>query len=85
MNDPAQVHANADNDRCVLQSWHEWEIDDGKRRIILCVETALELRPGYAGFDPLKLETLIADATDMMRTSASPIDAFRIVPARWTL
>jgi len=25
------------------------------------------------------------DATDLMRTSSSPIDGLRIVPARWTL
>ena len=85
MNDFAQRETSADNDRFVLQSWHEWEIEDKKRRIILCVETGLELRPGYPGFDRAQLETLMADATDMMRTSASPIDALRIVPARWTL
>jgi hypothetical protein len=72
---------SADNDRCVLRSWHEWEVGDGERRIILRVETALELRPGYPGFDAVQLERLIEDATDMMRTSASPIDAMRIVPA----
>ena len=77
--------ASADNDRCVLHSWHEWEINEGERRIVLCVETALELRPGFSGFNPSKLEALIADATDLMRTSASPIDSLRIVPARWTL
>ena len=73
--------ASADNDRSALRSWHEWEIENGKRRIILCVETALELRPGFQGFDPMQLEALIADARDMVRTSASPIDAIRIVPA----
>ena len=73
---------SADNDRCVLQSWHEWEVDGGERRTILCVETALELRPGYTGFDSAQLEALMRDATDMMRTSATPIDALRIVPAR---
>ena len=82
MSESAQRETSADNDRCVLQSWHEWEVEDGERRIILCVETGLELRPGYAGFDAAKLEALIADSTDMMRTSASPIDALRIVPAR---
>jgi hypothetical protein len=74
--------SRADNDRSTLRSWHEWEVRDGNRRIILCVETELELRPGFAGFDPIQLEALIGDATDMMRTSASPIDAIRIVPAR---
>jgi hypothetical protein len=82
MNESGQRETSADNHRCVLQSWHEWEVEDGERRIILCVETGLELRPGYAGFDAARLETLIADATDMMRISASPIDALRIVPAR---
>ena len=81
MSDNPERATSADNDRCVLQSWHEWEVDGGERRIILCVETALELRPGYPGFDPAKLEMLIQDATDMMRTSASPIDSLRIVPA----
>jgi hypothetical protein len=85
VNETAERQTSADNDRCVLQSWHEWEIDEGERRIILCVETGLELRPGYPGFDPAQLETLIGNATDMMRTSASPIDALRIVPARWAL
>jgi hypothetical protein len=42
----------------------------------------LELRPGYPGFDPARLESLIQDATDLMRTSTSPIDALRIVPPR---
>ncbi|GAC1592267.1 MAG: hypothetical protein NVS3B5_23470 [Sphingomicrobium sp.] len=85
MSEAAGAETNADNDRCVLQSWHEWNLDEGKRRIILCVETALELRPGYPGFDSAQLERLIEDATDMMRTSASPVDGLRIVPARWTL
>ena len=85
MSNSAQHETSADNDRCVLQSWHEWEVSDGERRIILCVETGLELRPGYSGFDPVQLDRLIADATDMMRTSASPVDALRIVPARSAL
>jgi hypothetical protein len=78
MNESPEIETSADNDRSVLQCWHEWEIIDGERRIILCVETALELRPGL-------LEALMKDATDLMRTSSSPIDGLRIVPARWTL
>lgn len=74
--------ASADNDRSTLRTWHEWELEDGARRIILCVETSLELRPGHEGFDAGALERLINDATDLMRTSGSPIDAMRIVPAR---
>ena len=74
--------SDADNDRTLLTSWHEWEVRDGERRIILCVATSLELRPGFPGFDALQLDALTRDATDMMRTSASPIDAIRIVPER---
>ncbi len=74
--------SSADNDRTMLRSWHEWEIEDGQRRVILCVETDLELRPGFPEFDSMRLEALIRDATDMMRTSASAINAIRIVPAR---
>ena len=82
MRENVSRESSADNDRSTLRSWHEWEVKDGERRIILCVETGLELRPGYAGFNRTELEALIRDATDMMRTSASPIDAIRIVPER---
>ncbi len=71
----------ADNDSCALRSWHEWAIRNGERRNVLCVETRLELLPGYPNFDAHQLDNLIMDATDMMRTSASPIDAIRIVPS----
>jgi hypothetical protein len=81
MNPDPNRETEADNDCCVLRSWHEWEIREGERRIILCVETALELRSGYPGFDVRALEELVGNATDLMRTSASPIDALRIVPA----
>lgn len=69
------------NDRHVSRYWHEWEFDGAERRIILCVETDLELRPGSEGFDSALLDELIAEATDMMRASASPINSIRIVPA----
>jgi hypothetical protein len=81
MRENSEPATSPDNDGSLLRSWHEWEIADGERRIILCVETALELRPGYPGFDPALLEALIENATDMMRTSASPINGLRIVPA----
>jgi len=71
-----------DDDRTTVRSWHEWEVRDGERRIILCVSTSLELRPGFAGFDTVQLEALTREATDMMRASASPIDAIRIVPEK---
>lgn len=77
--------ASKDRDPVILNVWHEWEVADGGRRIILCVETGSELRPGFAGFDPARMARLMEDATVLMRKSASPIDAVRIVPARWTL
>lgn len=80
MSESQHPQTRADNDRCVLDSWHEWEVEDGVRKIILCVQTGLELRSGFSGFDPVKLDRLLADAADMMRTSASPIDAYRIIP-----
>ena len=79
----ANGESSADNVRTMPASWHEWEVHDGERRVILCVATPLELRPGFPGFDPMPpLESLIRDATDMKRTSPSPIDAIRIVPER---
>ena len=66
----------------IVRCWHEWEFDGSDRRIILCLETELELRPGAEGFDPLLLDELIAEATDLMRASLSPINSIRIVPCR---
>ena len=66
----------------ILRYWHEWEFDGRERRIILCVETALELQPGCEGFDSKRLDELIEEATHVMRASASPIDSIRIVPER---
>lgn len=60
-----------DNDRDILRYWHEWEFDGRERRIILCVETALELRPGCDGFDSKRLDELVEEATQMMRASQS--------------
>lgn len=70
----------AENDRSALRWWHEWQLDDGERRIVLCVATGLELRPGYPGFDAAKLESLISESNEIARASASPIDSVRIVP-----
>jgi hypothetical protein len=72
----------ADNNRHILRCWHEWEFDGAQRRIILCLETALELRPGSDGFDARLLDELVGQATDMMQACASPIDSIRIVPER---
>ena len=73
--------ARADNDRGVLSCWHEWEICGRDRRVVLCVETTLELRPGHAGFDRQQLDELIEHATALMHASGTPVDALRIMPA----
>ena len=62
------------------RSWHEWEVDGRDRRVILVVETGLEMRPGHEGFDSEALDKLISDVTSEMRASPSPIDRVRIVP-----
>jgi len=64
----------------IVRCWHEWEFDGSYRRVILCLETTLELRPGAEGFGPLLLDGLIAEATDLMRASVSPTNSIRIVP-----
>jgi hypothetical protein len=68
------------DDEQALRCWQEWEISGRKRQIVLCVETGLEMRPGYPGFDPDKLEALIDEATRLMQASPSPIDSIRIIP-----
>ena len=72
----------ADRGGHVLRCWHEWEFDGAERRILLCVETDLELRPGREGFNSMQLDELVAKVTNMMRANASPIDSIRIVPER---
>jgi hypothetical protein len=67
----------ADITRC----WHEWTIDGGERKIVLVLETSLELQPGEDDFDMERIEALVEEATRRMRSSASPIDSIRIVPA----
>ena len=62
------------------RSWHEWEVDGRDRRVILVVETGLEMRPGHEGFDAAALDKLISDVMSEMRASPSPIDRIRIVP-----
>ena len=62
------------------RSWLEWEVDGRDRRVILVVETGLEMRPGHDGFDAEALDKLISDVTAEMRASPSPIDRVRIVP-----
>jgi hypothetical protein len=39
------------------------------------------LQPGEDDFDMERIEALVEEATRRMRSSASPIDSIRIVPA----
>jgi len=74
------VHDSDDDGVQLRRSWHEWEVDGRERRVILVVETGLEMRPGHEGFDAGALDKLISDVTSEMRASPSPIDRVRIVP-----
>ena len=74
------MHDNDDGDGQLRRTWHEWEVDGRERKVILVVETALEMRPGHEGFDAAALDKLISDVTSEMRASPSPIDRVRIVP-----
>jgi hypothetical protein len=74
------IHGNDEDDGQLRRTWHEWEVDGRERKVILVVETALEMRPGHEGFDAAALDKLISDVTSEMRASPSPIDRVRIVP-----
>lgn len=80
MNRAISRAGHPDNDCQISRCWQEWEISGRERRVILCIETVMELRPGYPGFDPARLELLVNEATELMRASPSPIDSIRIVP-----
>ena len=74
----ADIHA--DNDSRATRYWQEWEVAGREIRSVLCVGTAIELRPGKPGFDEAELHKLIAEAQEIMRSGDSPIDLLRIVP-----
>jgi hypothetical protein len=77
----ASVAQGVDDEAVQLRrSWQEWEVDGRERRVVLVVETGLEMRPGHDGFDAAALDKLISDVTAEMRASPSPIDRVRIVP-----
>ncbi len=47
----------------------------------MVIETSLQLQPGEDGFAPERIDALVEEATRRMRSSASPIDSIRIIPA----
>ena len=67
----------------IVRSWHEWEIDGRERRIVLVVETELELQPEKIDYDHDLVEELRAAAIARLRATASAIDRIRIVPVRY--
>jgi hypothetical protein len=71
------------NDRThILRSWHEWELGGRERRIVLVVETDLEMRPEGDNFDADLMDQVRAAAVAEMRASPSAIHMVRIIPAR---
>ena len=80
MNQDRQADVHADNDSRQTRYWQEWEVSGRELRSVLCVATAIELRPGSHGFDEGELHRLIAEAQEIMRSGDNPIDLLRIVP-----
>lgn len=80
MSQERQGERHADNDSRCLRYWQEWEVSGREMRSVLCVATALELRPGMPGFDEGELHKLIAEAQAISKGGDNPIDLLRIVP-----
>lgn len=68
--------------RFIVRSWHEWEIDGRELRLILVIETDVEMRAGAADYDSETVETLRAAAVQLLRETPDAIDKIRIVPVR---
>ena len=75
-----QADIHADNDSRQTRYWQEWEVSGPEIRSVLCVATAIELRPGRPGFDEVELHKLIEEAQEIMRAGENPFDLLRIVP-----
>lgn len=71
-----------DEDDLILRTWLEWEIEGRTRRVILVVETAVEMSPEDPLFDSAMLDRLRQSALNRMRANPSAIDLLRIVPPR---
>ncbi len=67
----------------ILRSWHEWELGGRERRLVLVVETDLEMRPEADDFDADLLDEVRQAAIAEMRSSPSAVHLVRIVPARY--
>jgi hypothetical protein len=65
----------------ILRSWLEWEIDGRERRLILVVETDIEMRPEADDFDEALMDEVRTAAIAEMRAVPSALNLIRIVPA----
>ncbi|WP_454886662.1 hypothetical protein [Sphingomonas oryzagri] len=66
----------------ILRSWHEWELGGRERRIVLVVETDVEMRPEADAFDADLMEEVRQAALAEMSASPCAIHLVRIVPFR---
>ncbi|WP_176594447.1 hypothetical protein [Sphingobium sp. EM0848] len=69
--------------RNIVRSWHEWEIDGRERRLILVIETDVEMRPEAEDYDAILMEEVRTAAVALLRATPSAIDRIRIVPVRY--
>lgn len=72
-----------DDEKHIIRSWFEWDLDGLARKVILVVETDLPMQPGEAGYDALTLDALRSAAIARSRASPGAIDRIRIVPVRY--
>lgn len=66
----------------IVRSWHEWEIDGRERRLILVIETDVEMQPDAENYDAALMEEVRSAAVELLRATPSAIDRIRIVPVR---
>ncbi len=67
----------------IVRTWHEWEIDGRERRLILVIETNVEMQPDADDYDARVMEDVRAAAVARLRLTPSAIDRVRIVPVRY--
>jgi len=77
---PSAIPAEAS--RFIVRGWHEWEIDGRDLRLILVIETHVEMRAGAADYHSETVETSRAAATQLLRETPDAIDKIRIVPVQ---
>ena len=61
----------------VLRSWREYEIEDGKHKTTLAVETDLVIGEDQPGFDADKFNSLLEAVTRPMKSGA--VDRVKVI------